>query len=220
MDDGLIYAINAINVMGKTVISSVAVIDITGPVAGAALDKEAVCQTIGVDSMTVVWTDGISEINGNADYNTVYTASITLSPSYAYVFSDTVTATINGKTETKITYNSDGTITITHDFPATCKDKLISITAPQPVTVANKTAYGDMNLPTTVNIVTEGNTMTNAAVAWNTTTPASVKTYHYSNSRYKWKHFSKWCGGWSRCGGSHKLHIYEYYNRPYDRSNL
>ena len=52
-------------------------------------------------------------------------------------------------------------------------EKLISITAPQSITVANGTAYADMNLPTTVTIVTEGNTVTTADVAWNTTAPAS-----------------------------------------------
>ena len=56
---------------------------------------------------------------------------------------------------------------------ATAKDKLTSITAPQAITVANGTAYDAMNLPATVNIVTEGNTESSAPVTWNTTAPAS-----------------------------------------------
>lgn len=57
-------------------------------------------------------------------------------------------------------------------FLATAKDRLISITTPQAITVANGTAYSDMNLPEQVNIVTEGNTVSSASVTWNTTTPA------------------------------------------------
>ncbi len=53
------------------------------------------------------------------------------------------------------------------------KDKLLSITAPQPKTVANGTTYENMNLPDTVEIETEGNTATSAPVSWDTTTPAS-----------------------------------------------
>lgn len=55
---------------------------------------------------------------------------------------------------------------------ATAKDKLTSITAPQAITVANGTAYDAMNLPATVSIVTEGNTVSSAPVTWDTTTPA------------------------------------------------
>ena len=54
----------------------------------------------------------------------------------------------------------------------TAKDKLTSITAPQAITVANGTAYDAMNLPATVSIVTEGNTVSSAPVTWDTTTPA------------------------------------------------
>ncbi len=53
------------------------------------------------------------------------------------------------------------------------KDKLTSITAPAGITVANNTAYADMNLPAQVNIVTEKNTVSQAAVTWDTSTPAS-----------------------------------------------
>ena len=53
------------------------------------------------------------------------------------------------------------------------KDKLLSITTPSPITVPNGTSYEDMNLPDTVEIETEGNTVTSASVVWDTTTPAS-----------------------------------------------
>lgn len=75
--------------------------------------------------------------------------------------------TINGHSA-RVTKNEDGTLTAIYEFPATAKDKLTSITAPGTVTVANGTAYKDMNLPTQVNIVTEGNTVDKAAVTWDT----------------------------------------------------
>lgn len=72
-----------------------------------------------------------------------------------------------------VTKNQNGTLTVTYTFPATAKDKLTSITAPDPITVANGTAYDEMNLPATVAIVTEGGTAASASVSWNTTAPAS-----------------------------------------------
>ena len=50
---------------------------------------------------------------------------------------------------------------------------VIKITPPQAITVANGTAYGDMNLPDKVNIVTKGNTVSSAPVTWDTNKPAS-----------------------------------------------
>ena len=76
--------------------------------------------------------------------------------------------TINGN-NASVKKNEDGTLTVIYTFPATEKDKLTSITAPGTVTVANGTAYQDMNLPTQVNIVTEGNTVDKADVTWDKT---------------------------------------------------
>ena len=105
-------------------------------------------------------------------YNTSYTASITLTADTDYEFTDSTTATVLGNSATSVTKNADGTLTVTYAFPATAKDKLTSITAPQAITVANGTAYDAMNLPAIVNIVTEGNTASSAQVTWDTTTPA------------------------------------------------
>lgn len=143
-EDNVTYVVNATETVVSE-ISSVAITDIATPVSNTALDAEASCVTEGVSSTTpqITWTPSDS----TAGYNTSYTASITK--------------------------NTDGTLTVTYDFPATAKDKLISITAPQAITVANGTAYDAMNLPATVNIVTEGNTESSAPVTWNTTAPAS-----------------------------------------------
>ena len=167
--ENLTYAVNATETTIK-IIHSVAITDIDIPVSNTALDTEASCTTEGVKSTTpqITWTSS----DTTAGYNTSYTASITLTATTGYEFIDSTTATVSGNNATSITKNTDGTLTVTYDFPATAKDRLISITTPQAITVANGTAYSDMNLPEQVNIVTEGNTVSSASVTWNTTTPA------------------------------------------------
>ena len=167
--ENLTYAVNATETTIK-IIHSVAITDIETPVSNTALDTEASCATTGVSSTTpqITWTSS----DTTAGYNTSYTASITLTATTGYEFIDSTTATVSGNNATSITKNTDGTLTVTYDFPATAKDRLISITTPQAITVANGTAYSDMNLPEQVNIVTEGNTVSSASVTWNTTTPA------------------------------------------------
>ena len=168
--ENLTYAVNATETVDSD-ISSVAITGIDTPTANTALDTSASCITTGVNSIApqITWTPG----DTTAGYNTSYTASITLTADTGYKFVDSTTATINGNTATSVNKNTDGTLTVTYAFPATAKDKLTSITAPQAITVANGTAYSAMNLPDQVNIVTEGNTESSAQVTWDTTTPAS-----------------------------------------------
>ena len=166
--ENLTYAVNATEAATSN-ITSVAITDIDTPAANTALDTSASCTTTGVSSTTpqITWKPN----DTTAGYNTSYTASITLIADTDYEFTDSTTATINGNTATSVNKNADGTLTVTYAFPATAKDKLTSITAPQPITVANGTAYDAMNLPATVNIVTEGNTESSTQVTWDTTTP-------------------------------------------------
>ena len=166
----LTYAVSATEAT-RSSISSVAITDIETPVANTTLDTSASCATPGVSSTTpqITWTPS----NSTAGYNTSYTASVTLTADTGYKFVDPTTATINGNTATSVNKNTDGTLTVTYAFPATAKDKLVSITSPQAITVANGTAYDAMNLPATVSIVTEGNTVSSASVTWNTNTPAN-----------------------------------------------
>ena len=168
--ENLTYAVNATEAATNN-ITSVAITDIDTPAANTALDTSASCTTTGVSSTTpqITWTPS----DTTAGYHTSYTASITLTADTGYKFVNSTTATINGNTATSVNKNTDGTLTVTYAFPATAKDKLTSITAPQAITVANGTAYSVMNLPDQVNIVTEGNTESSAPVTWNTTTPAS-----------------------------------------------
>ena len=168
--ENLTYAVNATETASSD-ITSVAITDIDIPAANTALDTSASCTTTGVSNTTpqITWTPSAT----TAGYNTSYTASIILTAAAGYEFTDFTTATINGNTATSVNKNADGTLTVTYVFPATAKDKLTSITAPQAITVANGTTYSAMNLPEQVNIVTEGNTVSSASVTWDTTTPAS-----------------------------------------------
>ncbi len=59
------------------------------------------------------------------------------------------------------------------DGSSDMQDKLISVTAPAPIIVANGTAYAVMNLPKQLNIVTERGTVDKADVKWDTTKPES-----------------------------------------------
>jgi hypothetical protein len=63
-------------------------------------------------------------------------------------------------------------ITETDGFAYAVNAIAVSITEPQPITVANGTAYDAMNLPTTVDISIGDNPAATAEVAWDTTTPA------------------------------------------------
>ena len=168
--DNVAYAVQATE-RTTTDISSVEITGIDAPTANTALDTEASCATAGVSSTTpqIIWTPN----DTIAGYNTDYTASIILTADTGYEFTDSTIATVNGNTATGITKNGDGTLTVTYAFSATDKDKLINIIAPQPITVANGTAYGGMNLPATVTIETEGNTVTTATVTWDTSAPVS-----------------------------------------------
>ena len=167
-EDSVAYAVEATTTteVVKTDISSVEVTGIDTPVSNTALDTSAVCATQGVSTTApaVTWTPN----DTTAGYNKSYTASVTLAASANYKFTDSVVVTINGN-NANVTKNEDGTLTVIYKFPATAKDKLTSITAPEPVTVANGTAFKNMNLPTQVNIVTEGNTVDKADVTWDTT---------------------------------------------------
>jgi len=168
--DGLKYANTAS--AGK-IIKSVELTDIAAPAPKMALDMEAMTDTVGILDATpaITWKSGEKDAAGNADYNTAYTASVTLGTADTYFWGEDLTATVNGQNAI-VTENADGTITVSYTFAA-IKDKLISITPPQSVSVANGTPYADMNLPTTVAVVTEGGTVTTANVTWNTKTPAS-----------------------------------------------
>ena len=178
-EDNISYAKRAVE--QEYIIEDVAVTDVIEPSGNAVLDAKAKSTTAGLtnESKTpaIVWKLNGNVESGNAKFNSTYTLNVTLAANDMCSFKSGITATINGETvpPENVIYNNDGTITLVKSYTSP-KAKLISISAPSPVTgVANgteKTAQ-TLGLPTTVVIQTEDANVTTANVAWDLNTLAS-----------------------------------------------
>lgn len=168
--DGMIYAVEATEDTTLATIDSI-VAKIDRPEAGKLLStsvdagNHVTAELTWMDNNQTVPTDKKAEY-----YPACYTAHITFTPAGGYKFSNSTEIQINDVKGTSVPIN--GKITVETPFFSS-KDKLISITAPASITVANGTAYEDMNLPAQVDIVTEGSTVNKADVAWNTSSPVN-----------------------------------------------
>ena len=169
--DGMIYAVEATEDTNPTTIDSI-VAKIDEPEGGETLSTSVDAGDHVTAELT--WMDNNQTVPANEKakyYRACYTAHITFSPAKGYAFADLTKIQINdGKGTTSVPI--DGKITVETPFFSS-KDKLKSITAPASITVANGTAYKDMNLPAQVGIVTEGSTVNKADVAWNTSPPVN-----------------------------------------------
>lgn len=148
---------------------------INQPKGGQPLSTAIECTTEGVEKAQLYWTD---TTNNNVDttakyYPWTYKAHLSFTPKSGYAFTDATEIAVNGwGLGNEKSVNEDGTLTVTGDFESS-RDKLLSITAPAPITVANGTAYADMNLPSQVEITTEDRAFTKLGVTWNTDSPVS-----------------------------------------------
>lgn len=170
-EDGMFYAVEATEDTTLTTIDSII----------AKVDEPEGRETLSTSVITgenvtaeITWTDpnGLQvAADAKADYYPAkYTAHITFTPAKGYMFSDSTKIQINGlECESNLV---DDKITAERYFYSSW-DKLISITAPDPITADNGTSYADMNLPTQVDIVTDGGTVDKADVSWNTESPVS-----------------------------------------------
>lgn len=163
-EDNVTYAVNA----AKKEIVSIISANIKAPIEGEELSKQISCYAEGVAEAKITWD---KEIAGY--YPDTCKAQITFTPADGYIFTENTVLNINTeeRNDGKV-LNPDGTLTITVKFKFK-KDKLISIDFPEPITVANGTAYEDMNLPTQVAIETKGSTINKADVTWDTKSPVS-----------------------------------------------
>lgn len=163
-EDNVTYAVNA----AKKEIVSIISADIKAPIEGEELSKQISCNAEEVAEAKITWD---KEIAGY--YPDTCKAQITFTPADGYIFTENTVLNINTeeRNDGKV-LNSDGTLTVTVEFELE-KDKLISIDSPEPITVANGTAYEDMNLPTQVAIETKGSTIDKADVTWDTKSPVS-----------------------------------------------
>lgn len=147
---------------------------INQPKGGQPLSTAIKCTTEGVEKVQLYWTD---TTNNNVDttakyYPWTYKAHLSFTPKPGYAFTDATEIAVNGCGLGDEKSVKDGKLTVTGDF-ASSRDKLLSITAPAPITVANGTAYADMNLPSQVEITTEDRAFTKLGVTWNTDSPVS-----------------------------------------------
>lgn len=161
-EDNVTYAVNAAK---KEIVSRISA-DIEAPTEGEELSKQISCYEEEVAEAKITWD---KEIAGY--YPDTCKAQITFTPADGYIFTGNTVLNINAeeRNDGKV-LNPDGTLTITVKFKLE-KDKLISIDFPEPITVANGTAYEDMNLPTQVAIKTKGSTIDKADVTWDTKSP-------------------------------------------------
>lgn len=169
-ENGMVYAVEATEDTNPTTIDSI-VAKIDEPEGGETLSTSV---NAGDHVTTeITWTYDGQTVPANEKakyYPACYTAHITFVPAKGYGFSDSTKVQINGlKCEPNLL---EGKITAERYFYSSW-DKLISITAPASITVANGTAYKDMNLPAQVGIVTGGSTVNKADVSWNTSSPFS-----------------------------------------------
>ena len=167
-EDGMFYAVEATEDTTLATIDSI-VAKIDEPEGGETLSTSVDAGDHVKAELT--WMDNNQTVPANEKakyYRACYTAHITFTPAKGYAFADSTKIQINDKKGTSVPI--DGKITVETPFFSS-KDKLKSITAPASITVANGTAYEDMNLPTQVDIVTEGSTVDKADVSWNTESP-------------------------------------------------
>ena len=172
-EDGMFYAVEATEDKTPITIDSI-IAQIDEPEAGRTLSQSV--DTGDNITAKIIWKyeDGQTvPADKTAEYYPAcYIAHITFTPAKGYVFSNSTKIQINDKKVTSVPI--DGKITVETPFSSS-KDKLKSITAPASITVANGTAYKDMNLPAQVAVVTEGCTVNKADVSWNTLSPGNGK---------------------------------------------
>ena len=148
---------------------------INQPKGGQPLSTAIECTTEEVEKAQLYWTDTTdNNVDTTANYYPwTYKAHLSFTPKPGYAFTDATEILVNGwGLGNEKSVNEDGTLTVTGDFESSM-DKLLSITAPAPITVANGTTYADMNLPSQVEITTEDRAFTKLGVTWNTDSPVS-----------------------------------------------
>lgn len=168
------YASEPVEIINVTTTINRVEATINQPKGGQPLSTAIKCTTEGVEKVQLYWTD---TTNNNVDttakyYPWAYKAHLSFTPKPGYAFTDATEIAVNGCGLGDEKSVKDGKLTVTGDF-ASSRDKLLSITAPAPITVANGTAYADMNLPSQVEITTEDRAFTKLGVTWNTDSPVS-----------------------------------------------
>lgn len=147
-----------------TLAATVAITGVDTPVEDKAFDTTATSSDECVDTLTATtWSP--AGVNGVAEAEVDYTASITVSPADGYYFDSTTTATINGEVAT-VTLNQDGTITVTYTVTSKAAPK-------EPTTEENTEATTEEVTTTTEEVTTTTEETTEATTEQK---PADVTT--------------------------------------------
>ncbi|MDR0442383.1 MAG: hypothetical protein LBH44_03140 [Treponema sp.] len=102
-------------------IAAAAITHIHAPTFGAHPNSTADCATENVKVSAVTWSPSVADTFAA---NTAYTATVTLTAAEGYVFSKTLSATINGHKAT-VTNNNGAKAALSYTFPETL-DKFVS----------------------------------------------------------------------------------------------
>ena len=161
---------------GSTTPTQISNVDVTipAPVPGSPIPTyaDATCAQEGVSCTAMGWTPN----NTVVQWGTQYGVTVMLKAPSGYEFTNSTTATVNGEAATKVWKEENfGNLYVSYEFARTPaapggKDKLMSITTPATITVANGTAADEIikKLPATVGIVTANKTVASATVTWDT----------------------------------------------------
>lgn len=149
-------------------------VKIPAPVPGSPIPTyvDATCAQEGVSCTAMGWTPN----DKVAQWGTQYGVTVMLKAPSGYEFTNSTTATVNGEAATQVWKEENfGNLYVSYEFARTPaapggKDKLMSITTPATITVANGTAADEImkKLPATVGIETANKTVASATVTWDT----------------------------------------------------
>ena len=88
-------------------------VNVDAPCGGQPFDTTAECNTTGIESVSVKWTDtGHNDVTGNAQFGWSYIAHFTFTPMDGYVFGDSVEVSFGNSSITveNLEVNDDGTL--------------------------------------------------------------------------------------------------------------
>ncbi len=149
-------------------------VTIPAPVPGSPIPTyaDATCAQEGVSCTAMGWTPNDTVVQWGRQYG----VTVMLKAPSGYEFTNSTTATVNGEAATKVWKEENfGNLYVSYEFARTPaapggKDKLMSITTPATITVANGTAADEIikKLPATVGIETANKTVASATVTWDT----------------------------------------------------
>lgn len=165
-------------------------LDITQPTAGEVLPTSTnedttitITNTYPISDYIkpITWTPNAVE-EDKAWFNTTYTANLVLKDAVSkdvnFLMSKDLKITLNGKTaNARVETDENGKFKSLYVTPPkTGAPNLISIVSPNEVTAENGTAWNDIDLPKTVQIYTQDDSITEATVNWTMPSEFSATT--------------------------------------------